>query len=66
MEEKNLLEKIINWVGSEEAIRLALLTGSFADRSITDELSDYDISFFCSDTQNLTESDTWLKDIDDV
>lgn len=66
MEEKNILKKIINWVDSEEVIRLALLTGSFADRSATDELSDYDISFFCSDTQNLTESDTWLKDIDDV
>lgn len=66
MEEKNLLEKIINWAGSEEVIRLALLTGSFADRSFTDELSDYDISFFCSNTQKLTECDTWVKDIDDV
>jgi len=66
LEEKNLLEKIINWAGSEEVIRLALLTGSFADRSVKDELSDYDISFFCSDTQKLTECDTWVKDIDDV
>ena len=47
-------------------IRLALLTGSCADRSVADELSDYDISFFCSDPQKLTESNIWLEDIDDV
>ncbi|GAB4185864.1 MAG: hypothetical protein Tsb0015_03190 [Simkaniaceae bacterium] len=66
VEKRGILKKIISWIDSEEVIRLALLTGSFADRSVTDELSDYDISLFCSDPRELIESDSWIKDIGDV
>ena len=42
MEEANILKKVISWCDSEDGVRLALLTGSFADHSVTDELSDYE------------------------
>jgi len=66
MKDMDLIKKTMDWINSKDVIRLALLTGSFADGSVTDELSDLDISLFCSDPKLLTGSDSWLKDIDDV
>lgn len=66
MERRGILNKIIQWMNSEEKVRVALMTGSFADRSATDDLSDYDISLFCSDAQKLIENDSWLANIGGV
>jgi len=66
MEETEILNKTIRWINSEEEVRLALITGSFAECSITDELSDYDISLFCNDPEKLIANDSWLTNIDDV
>ncbi|MEM1282181.1 MAG: aminoglycoside 6-adenylyltransferase [Chlamydiota bacterium] len=66
MKETSIFKKTIDWINSKHLIRLALLTGSFTDGSTTDEFSDLDISLFCSDPQQLTDCNSWLKDIDNV
>jgi aminoglycoside 6-adenylyltransferase len=43
-----------------------ILTGSRAGKEPTDELSDYDIALFVTDSRPYTDDDKWIHSIDDV
>ncbi len=61
----SILDKIVSWVKSEHAIRLAFIIGSRArsDRP-ADEWSDMDIVIATNDTDMLLQSSDWLLKID--
>ena len=56
-----MLNKVIRWASEQDTVRVMLLTSSRACESAsTDQLSDYDITFFTSDLGPLTSDDQWL------
>ncbi len=61
-----ILEKIVSWAKREEPIKALILSGSRAQKEAFDELSDYDISVFCSSYTFYTETDAWLEQIASV
>ena len=63
MDNSDILGKTVKWAESEDLIRAVILVGSYAEKRLTDELSDYDLSIFCTDPTPFIESDKWLKDI---
>lgn len=63
---QDMLERIIDWAQKEALIQALILNGSLAGRGPTDELSDYDIAVFTTDTEKYTSGDSWIDDIADV
>ncbi len=66
MNNEAILSRTAEWIESQPIIRAAILTGSHADSRNSDELSDYDISLFCNDTDPIAKTDIWLKEIAEV
>ncbi len=63
MMQNKILEQVIKWVEPQASIRAVILVGSHAEQKTTDELSDYDLSLFCTQTSSFIESDDWLEEI---
>jgi len=63
---KEILEEIIEWAETEDAIRSLILVGSRAIDGEADELSDYDVSVFCTSNAPFVESDQWQSKIGGV
>lgn len=56
-----MLNKIINWAQSENAVRAVILTGSRAsNKQYVDSYSDFDIALFVSDQEQYTSNDSWI------
>ena len=62
----DILSKILPWAESESSIRAVTLIGSRGTEGQSDELSDYDISFFTNDSSHYTQSEGWLHKIKNV
>jgi aminoglycoside 6-adenylyltransferase len=62
----DILLKIINWVKLEPSIRTIILTGSRAEKTITDDFSDYDINIFCDDIYPYVQEDQWISSIENI
>lgn len=62
----DIIQKIVRWAKSENAIRVLILQGSRAGKALVDELADYDISVFCSTSTPYTETEEWLAPIGPV
>ena len=62
----DILLKIINWVKTEDSIRTIILTGSRAEKTISDDLSDYDINIFCDDIEPYIQKDQWISSIENM
>jgi aminoglycoside 6-adenylyltransferase len=63
MSDNSILDQAIEWAESDDLIRAVILVGSHAERRPTDELSDYDLSIFCTDTAPFVNNCGWLEDI---
>ena len=61
-----MLARITEWGKAEDGIRAVILTGSRAGREPTDELADYDLALFVTDSRTYTDDDAWMSGIDDV
>jgi aminoglycoside 6-adenylyltransferase len=60
-----VLQNILKWAEKEEKVRGLVLVGSRAiDQA--DELSDFDINMFLSDTESFLHDDQWIKDIANI
>ena len=66
MSDPHILERIIDWAGNHEDIRVVMLVGSYAGGSITDEFSDYDVAFFVTDQDRYENDHSWLDEISEV
>lgn len=60
-----MINEILQWATYEKHIRAVILTGSRA-KDKHDELSDYDLSLFCTDIDSFILNDTWLSNIGNV
>jgi aminoglycoside 6-adenylyltransferase len=63
---KEMVSRIVGWGAAEEGVRAMILTGSRAGKEPTDELSDYDIALFVTDSEPYTSADSWISSLDDV
>lgn len=63
MGQDEVFRQVVRWIESQPQIRAAILVGSHAENRRTDELSDYDISLFCTEVSGLVESESWLENI---
>lgn len=62
-----MLNKIINWAQSDDAIRTMLLVGSRArNAERVDAFSDFDLALFVTDPQKYITDDGWMRGIDEV
>jgi len=61
-----ILSRIVDWATNEERIRAVILTGSRAGGEPPDDLADYDIALFVTDSQPYIDNDSWMSAIDDV
>lgn len=62
----DIVQKIVRWSEEEAPIKALILQGSRAGKASFDELSDYDISVFCSSSKLYTETEEWLTQIGQV
>ncbi|MDP1608531.1 MAG: aminoglycoside 6-adenylyltransferase [Chlamydiales bacterium] len=62
----DIIQKIVRWSENEAPIKALILQGSRAEKTPTDEFSDYDISVFCSSSKPYTETEEWLTQIGQV
>lgn len=58
-----ILSSICAWAEAEESIRAAILIGSRAVDGEHDDLSDFDISLFTTQSGSYTQNDQWLSSI---
>src|SRR3979411_740726 len=58
----DILEKILAWANKNDQVRALILSGSFAGKGKTDQLSDYDIALYGSDFGFIND-DQWLTEI---
>lgn len=65
--EEEVLQSIGAWLAGEDAVRLALLTGSRgATRGRVDALSDYDVMLFLRPDAQLDRRDDWIRSFGSV
>lgn len=62
----DIIEKAKKWGSESDDIRALLLIGSLAGQNKSDDLSDYDISVFCTSSQKFLEDDQWLANFGEV
>lgn len=58
-----ILQLLVRWADSQDAIRALVLTSSRAGASKTDEFSDYDIMVLTDYPDQYLRSDEWIKNI---
>lgn len=56
----DIIQNIVRWAKSEDAIKVLILQGSRAGKMPADEFADYDISIFCKTPLPYTETEEWL------
>jgi len=61
-----ILQKVVKWAESQEAIRGLVLTSSRAGASQTDEFSDYDVMVLTDQAEQYLASDKWIESIKPV
>lgn len=63
----DFLQKIISWAQKDNSVRMLIQTGSHArNDSSADDLSDFDIEVFVDDLDKFSNTDIWMKEIDEV
>jgi aminoglycoside 6-adenylyltransferase len=66
-QERDVVERLIQWADKQAPVRAMLLTSSRANKNAPiDILSDYDVSLYVADASAFTNDDTWLRDFGSV
>lgn len=63
----DFLKKILDWAEKDNSVKMLIQTGSHVRTDNTvDDLSDFDIEVFVDDLNKFSDSDAWMKEIDEV
>ncbi|HJX07753.1 MAG TPA: aminoglycoside 6-adenylyltransferase [Actinomycetota bacterium] len=65
MDQRRVLDDVLDWAADDENVRLVVLTGSFA-REDHDELSDLDVELYVRDPTLLLEHTAWYERFGEV
>lgn len=62
----DFFKRAIEWAKRQETIRVMFLTSTRAGSGPIDEMSDYDVALFTSDSEPFIDNSSWMKEIGSV